>query len=117
MPANPNLMKRALAIFATGLALRLIAIAYLARVTPQMLSWGTNEAGGIAHWIVTNHTFSSPFHDAHGPTAWLAPIYPWIVACLFLLFGIQTHASAMAVMCFNALASAATGVVVYQIGN
>ena len=110
-------MKRPLAIFGAGLVLRLIAIAYLARVTPQMLSWGTNEAGGIARWIVTNHTFSSPFHDAHGPTAWIAPIYPGIVAAIFLVFGIQTPASALAVMCFNAIASAATGVIVFKIGK
>ena len=116
-PASRNCMKRTSVIFSAGLVLRLITIAYLARVTPRMLTWGTNEAGGIARWIVTNHTFSSPFHDAHGPTAWMAPIYPVIVACIYLVFGVQTQASALAVMCFNALCSAATGVIVYQIAK
>lgn len=82
-----------------------------------MLSWGTNEAGGIARWIVTNQTFSSPFHDASGPTAWLGPVYPGIIAVFFLIFGVQSPASALAVMCFNAVCSAATGVIVFEIGK
>ncbi|MDP9159632.1 MAG: glycosyltransferase family 39 protein [Acidobacteriota bacterium] len=110
-------MRRPIAIFAAGLVIRLVALAYLAHVMPQMLSWGFNEAGGIARWIVTKHAFSSPFHDAQGPTAWLAPVYPLIVASIFLVFGVQTPASAVAVMVFNAVCSAATGVIVYQIGK
>lgn len=115
--ANNNYMKRSAAIFATGLVLRLAAVGYLSRAAPHMLSWGANEAGGIARWIVTNQTFSSPFHDAHGPTAWIAPAYPGIIACIFLVFGVQTPLSAVAVMCFNSLCSAATGVIVYEIGK
>jgi hypothetical protein len=110
-------MKRAVSIFCAGLAFRLIAVAYLAHVKPYMLSWGTNEAGGIARWIVTNHSFSSPFHDAHGPTAWLGPAFPLIVAGIFLVFGVQTSASALAVMAFNSVCSAATGAVVYEMGK
>src|SRR2546425_1595318 len=110
-------MKRAVSIFVAGLIVRLIAVAYLAHVKPGMLSWGINEAGGIARWIVTNHSFSSPFHDSHGPTAWLGPIYPLIVAGIFLIFGVQTSASALAVMVFNSVCSATTGVVVYEVGK
>jgi hypothetical protein len=110
-------MKRWVPIFGAGLALRLAAIAYLAHVTPHMLTWGPNEAGGIARWIVTNHTFSSPFHDAYGPTAWLGPVYPAIIAGAFLLLGIQTSAAALAVMSFNAVCSAATGIIVYGIAK
>ena len=112
-----NCVKRPTAIFGAGLVLRIIAVAYLTRVAPHMLTWGTNESGGIARWIIANHTFSSPFHDAHGPTAWLAPIYPGIVAGMFFIFGVQTPASALAVMCFNSICSAGTGVIVYQIGK
>jgi hypothetical protein len=110
-------MKRPLAIFGVALVLRLGTVAYLSRVMPNMLTWGINEAGGIARWIVTNHTFSSPFHDANGPTAWIAPVYPGIVAFIFLVFGVQTPASAFAVMCFNSFCSATTGVVIYKIGR
>jgi hypothetical protein len=110
-------MKRLASIFGAGLIFRLALIWYLARTTPHMLSWGINEAGGIARWIVTEHSFSSPFHDAYGPTAWLGPVYPAIVAVFFLVLGTQTAVSALAVMCFNAICSAATGILVYKIGK
>jgi hypothetical protein len=110
-------MKRALSIFGVGLTFRLVVIAYLAQLKPYMLSWRTNEAGVIARWIVTNHAFSSPFHGANGPTAWLGPIYPLIIAGCFLVFGVQTSASAVAVMIFNAICSAAAGVIAYEIGK
>jgi hypothetical protein len=110
-------MRRGVAIFGAGLAFRLVVISYLAHVKPYMLLWRTNEAGAIARWIVTNHAFSSPFHDASGPTAWLGPIYPLIISGCFLVFGVQTSASAVAVMVFNAVCSAAAGVIAYEIGK
>src|SRR5260370_40583139 len=93
-------MKRAASIFAAGLAFRLSAVAYLARVKPDLLPWGSNEVGVVARWIVTTHSCSSPFHDAHGPTAWLAPVYPMLVAGIFLIFGVQTSASVIALLVF-----------------
>ena len=110
-------MKRVLSIFAVGLTVRLIAVAYLAHVKPYLLPWGTNEAGAIARWIATTHSFSSPFHDAYGPTAWLAPIFPLVIAGTFLVFGVQSSASAIAMLGVNSAFSAATGIVVYQIGK
>ena len=110
-------MKRAGSIFGAGLVFRLIVVSYLAHIKPSLLSWGVNEAGGLARWIVTNHSFSSPFHDAHGPSAWLGPAYPLIVAGVFLVFGVQTQASALAMMVFNSVCSAVAGVVVCEIGN
>ena len=104
-------------MFFLGLLLRLLLIVYLARVKPTMVVWGVNEAGGIARWIVTTHTFASPFHDATGPTAWLAPVYPMVVAASFLVFGIQTPSAAMAMATFNAVCSALTGVVVYLLAK
>lgn len=108
-------MKRTISIFCTGLVVRLVALLYLVHVKPYMLTWGANEAAGIAGWIVRNHSFSSPFHDASGPTAWLAPIYPAVVAAVFWVFGIATPGSAIAVMIFNSICSAAAGVIIYMI--
>lgn len=110
-------MRRTLWIFAAGLSIRLLAIAYLARVKPILLVWGVNEAGNIARSLIQAHSFSSPFHDAHGPTAWLAPGYPAVVALAFWIFGVQTPASAIAMVVFNAICSACTGVVVYFLGK
>ena len=82
-----------------------------------MLAWGFNEHGAIARSLVTSHSFSSPYHDAQVPTAWLGPVYPAIVAVVFLIFGVQSYASAVAILIFNALCSAATGAVIYELGK
>lgn len=108
---------RAVSLVGVGLVLRVLVIVYLVHVKPNALSWGINEAGGIARWIVLNHSFSTPFHDAAGPTAWLGPGYPALVALSFLIFGVATPASALAMMIFNAICSALTGWVVYLIAR
>lgn len=121
-PAAPEvphilLRQRAASIFAAGLGVRLVGVAYLAKFYPAQLSWGINEAGAIARWLIVNHSFSTPYHDALGPTAWLGPVYPAVVAIAFLVFGVQTSGSALAILVFNAFCSAATGAVVYKIGK
>jgi hypothetical protein len=38
--------------------------------------------------------FNSPFSNEHtGPTSWIAPVHPLLVALAFHYFGIMTHAS------------------------
>jgi hypothetical protein len=111
------MVRRSFLIFGVSLATRLAAIAYLVPTTPNSLSWGSNEAGGIARWIVLNHSYSSPFHGATGPTAWLAPVYPALIAVLFKIFGVQTSAAFLAALILNAVFAAITGVMVYQIAR
>jgi hypothetical protein len=110
-------MKRVLSLVGVGLLLRVLVVLYLVHARSTALVWGINEAGGIARWIVLQHSFSTPFHDATGPTAWLGPVYPALVAVSFLFFGVLTPASALAVMIFNAICSALTGWVVYRIAR
>jgi hypothetical protein len=78
--------------------------------------WGVNEAAGIARELVLGHGFSSPFHDSTGPTAWLAPIYPCLLACVFRLFGIQTVTSAWVAVFLNVIFGSLTSVVVLKLG-
>jgi len=108
--------RKSLAIFVTAAGVRAIFISYFLRKLPHFSEWGINEAGVIARSLLLSHSFSAPFHDAHGPSAWLAPIYPGMVSAVFVVFGIQTHASALAVIAVNALCSALVGVVLYRIG-
>ncbi len=79
--------------------------------------WGTNEAAAIARSLALGHGFSSAFHDTSAPTAWLAPGYPAILAVIFRVFGIYSRASAVVVVGFNILFSAATAVVVLRIAK
>src|SRR5256885_4764779 len=45
------------------------------------------EICSIADHIVRGRGFSSPFHQDTGPTAWIAPAYPYLVSLVFLVFG------------------------------
>ena len=57
------------------------------------------ESGNIAHSLATGHGFSSPFRVDTGPTAWMTPAYPLLLAGIFQLFGAYTfHAWAAAVL-------------------
>src|ERR1700676_2267040 len=41
-----------------------------------------HEIGSIAHSIATGHGFGSPFGPITGPTAWIAPVYPYLCAAV-----------------------------------
>jgi hypothetical protein len=66
------------------------------------------ETGNIAASLAAGKGFSSPFGRDTGPTAWVAPVYPLIVAGIFRLFGLETlpsfHAATFLNMLFSALA-------------
>ena len=74
------------------------------------------EVGRIASALASGHGFSSPFPGPSGPTAWLGPVYPLMVAGVFKIFGIYTAASALAVMIVNSVFSALTCLAIYLIG-
>src|SRR5689334_2826877 len=48
------------------------------------------EAGNIALALSQGHGFSDLFRKPTGPTAWLAPVYPWVVSLIFRVFGALT---------------------------
>ncbi len=57
------------------------------------------ESGNIAHSLATGHGFSSPFRVDTGPTAWMTPLFPLLLAGIFRLFGVYTfHAWAATVL-------------------
>ena len=85
----------------------LLAHSYRFRTTDENFSFGW-EAGRIAFSIATGRGFSSPFGGETGPSAWTAPIYPYVIALSFRLFGIYTHAAAIAVLVFNSVCGALT---------
>ena len=108
---------RAWKIFALGLTVKLSLLAYFLNVKPGLTNWGMNEAGMIARSLVLNHSYAGAFHDAPGPTAWLPPAYPSVVAAIFAIFGIQSHAAALAFLILNCVFSAITAVLVMKIGT
>ena len=61
------------------------------------------EMGQLADMLVHGHGFSSPFGGSTGPTAFIAPGYPALVALVFLVFGCYSFASAIAIILSNIL--------------
>ena len=131
MPADSP-RRRSLAIFAKRLACSpsfIVAVALLARVWNLTLhhlydipaAYGHLffgfEVGRVASALASGHGFSSPFRLPSGPTAWLGPSYPLLVAGVFKILGIYTPASAFTVMAINSVFSALTCLAIYLVGK
>jgi 4-amino-4-deoxy-L-arabinose transferase-like glycosyltransferase len=75
------------------------------------------EMGRIAASLASGHGFSSPFGPATGPTAWEPPLYPYLTAGVFLVFGIYSKASAFVLLTLNSVFSALTCVPIFIIAR
>ena len=75
------------------------------------------ESGNIAYSLASGHGFGSPFRVETGPTAWMTPIYPLMVAGIFRLFGINTFNSYVAAVFLNILFSTLTCVPIFFAGK
>lgn len=75
------------------------------------------ETGNIAYSLVTGKGFSSPFGRDTGPTAWLSPVYPLLIAAIFRVFGIDTIRSFFAATSMNILFSAGACLPVFYAGK
>jgi len=107
-------------IFGVALAVRLItSMCVLGDLTdPSRDHWNFGyETGRVARSIATGQGFANPFDLPSGATAWLAPVYPGILAVFFKLFGVYSAGAAAAILCFNSLAAALTVVPVYFIAR
>jgi 4-amino-4-deoxy-L-arabinose transferase-like glycosyltransferase len=128
VPGNREFMKKVLRQAGTSLlVIVLVALAgriafawYKVRqISPQALRIVPfqTETGHIAYSIASGKGFSSPFQRDTGPTAWLAPVYPYLLAGIFKLFGIYTLASFFAALALNILFSASTCVPIFYAGK
>src|SRR5208337_5429920 len=107
-------------IVLVALAIRLVVMVFLLpeQLEPQRDHWHFGyEAGRIARSIVQGRGFSSPLFADTGPTAWMTPVYPYLVAGVFKLFGTYTKASAIVLLSLNALMSALACVLVFLIAR
>ena len=75
------------------------------------------ESGNIAASLASGHGFGSPFRIDTGPTAWMPPVYPWLLAGIFRVFGVRTYDSFLAAVALNTLCSAFTCVPIYFAGK
>jgi len=75
------------------------------------------EMGRIASSLATGHGFSNQFGPPTGPTAWEPPLYPYLTAGVFLVFGIYSKASAFVLLTLNSVFSALTCVPIFLIAK
>ena len=75
------------------------------------------ESGNIAASLASGHGFSSPFRIETGPTAWMPPLYPWLLAGIFRVFGVRTYDSFLAAVALNILCSTFTCVPIFLVGK
>lgn len=121
-------MRKVIGKAATSLAL-IVAVALTARVA---LLWDQQrkipagvlevvafqqETGNIAQTLVLGKGFGSLFRRNTGPTAWLAPVYPLLLAGIFRLFGIFTVHAFFAAAILNIIFSTAVCVPIYYAGK
>jgi len=73
------------------------------------------EMGRVARSIAQGHGFSSPYEGSTGPSAWEPPLYPYLMAGVFKVFGIYSYASAWVLLSINSFFAALTTIPVYRI--
>jgi Dolichyl-phosphate-mannose-protein mannosyltransferase len=103
-----------------ALALRLMVMSclYPERTDPARDHWRCGgEAGRIARSVAQGEGFSNPLFGKTGPTAWLAPVFPYLLAGIFKILGIFSKASAIAALALDCLFSALTCIPIYFIAR
>jgi hypothetical protein len=101
---------------AVALALRLVVVAlvYPERTDPARDHWRCGgEAGRVARSIAQGEGFSNPLFGKTGPTAWLAPVFPYLLAAIFKIFGIYSKTSTIVALALDSLFSALTCIPVF----
>lgn len=89
---------------------------YKFKTTDENFGFGW-EMGRIAQSIASGRGFSNVLGPPTGPTAWEPPLYPYLAAGVFSLFGIYSKASAFVLLTFNSLCSALTCIPIFRIAR
>jgi hypothetical protein len=107
-------------IFLMALGLRVAFLVHEARLIPANVLATVpfdNEVGSVAQSLAQGHGFCCLFRQPTGPTAWLVPVYPLLLASIFKVFGIFTLPSFYAAALLNCLFSALACFPVFFTGN
>jgi hypothetical protein len=105
-------------IILVALAIRMVVVLFTFRGLPfaeeylshAQFGW---EMGWIARALASGHGFSSPYYFWSGATAMQPPLYPFLLAGVFRLFGIYSLTSGFVILSINSLLSALTCIPIY----
>lgn len=93
---------------AVALAVRLAVIPFVYHDWTDPFVLDHWAFGLVARSIVSGHGFGNVFAPNTGATAVLPPVYSYLLAGIFKIFGIETKASVLAALSLNSLFSALT---------
>lgn len=103
---------------ALGLRIAWIILGHTYRFKPTDNNFGFGwEMGRIGESLASGHGFSNPFGPPTGPTAWEPPLYPFLIAGVFKIFGIYTKLSAFVLLSLNSVFSALTCIPIFKIAR
>ena len=106
------------AILVVALLGRLLVLhSIVANRLPTWLFSHPYEMGLMANSLLHGHGLSSPFGVPTGPTALIAPGYPVFIAAVFLAFGSNTYASAIAIIVLQILIGLLTIWLIMRLGR
>jgi hypothetical protein len=103
-----------------ALVLRTAYFLYMAHLIPAVVLAAVpfqNEVGNVASALAQGEGFCCLFRQPTGPTAWLAPVYPLLVAGIFKLYGIFTLRSFEAAVILNCIFSALATIPLFHAGK
>jgi 4-amino-4-deoxy-L-arabinose transferase-like glycosyltransferase len=118
LPKSDQALRAPWILFWAGLIVRVgyITVAHTYRFSPfeDHFTFGY-EMARVARALVTGFGYSDPFSGHTGPTAWVPPLYPLLIAAVFKLLGIYSPTSGWVLLTINSIFSAATALCVYEI--
>jgi hypothetical protein len=109
-----------LLILVVALCLRCAFLFHQARLIPAEVLASVpfqNEVGNVADSLAHGQGFCRLFRQPTGPTAWLAPVYPLLIAAIFKLFGSFTVASFYVAALMNTVFSALACIPLFYAGK
>jgi 4-amino-4-deoxy-L-arabinose transferase-like glycosyltransferase len=93
-----------------------ITLAHTYRIRPFQdhfqFGW---EMGRVARALATGYGYADPFVGHTGPTAWVPPLYPLLIAGVFKIAGVYSALSAWILLAINSVFSAAIIPAIYEI--
>jgi 4-amino-4-deoxy-L-arabinose transferase-like glycosyltransferase len=113
--SNPASLRRyLLKIVLIGLLLRLCGMVMMHSYRVKL---DYDEGAHIAAAIASGQGFSNPFGPPTGPTAWLGPLFPFVLSRFFVAFGAYTSTAIFWALVFNCVVSALTCIPIYFIAR
>jgi hypothetical protein len=106
-------------LFAFAARMLLLSYSWQHMPTPAkpFLPYGY-ELGRVARAIAAGEGFSSPLRLVDsGPTAWFTPIYPYLVAGIFKIWGIFSDKSRLVIETLNCMFASLTVIPIYAVAQ